>query len=65
MASLIASNMNNVPLNIVILNTISLNRVGEMARGKSSGPKPPEGYQTFAVADGNFLAADGEFYVKL
>jgi hypothetical protein len=28
-------------------------------------PDIPEGYETFVAFDGPFLAADGEFYVKL
>lgn len=28
-------------------------------------PDLPEGYETFVAFDGSFLAADGDFYVKL
>lgn len=65
--------MNNVLLNVIRLNQVPLNHVGDVAvSGGSSGggggaPEGdvPDGYELFLVADGIFSAADGEFYVKL
>lgn len=65
--------MNNVLLNVIRLNQVPLNHVGDVAviNGSSGGggntPEGdvPDGYELFYVADGIFSAADGEFYVKL
>ena len=35
--------------------------VGDVPKGN----KEPEGYTLFIAADGPFIAADGDFYVKL
>lgn len=72
-----AQAMNKVLLNVIHLNSVPLNLVGTMRSGGSGGggggdvpdvpiePDIPEGYETFVAFDGPFLAADGEFYVKL
>ena len=57
--------MNRISLNVVHLNSVPLNLVGQMRIGGSGGEKAPEGYEMFVTADGDFLASDGEFYVKL
>ena len=59
--------MDRISLNIIHLNSVPLNLVGTMRIGGSGGggEKAPEGYEMFVTADGNFLASDGEFYVKL
>lgn len=65
--------MNKVFLNVIRLNSENLNLVGSMRighHGSGGGDTPvvpdaPEGYAVFMAADGAFLAADGEFYVKL
>jgi hypothetical protein len=61
--------MNNVLLNVIRLNQVPLNHVGDVAVRGGGGNTPegnvPDGYELFLVADGIFSAADGEFYVKL
>jgi hypothetical protein len=61
--------MNKVLLNVVSLNHVALNLVGNTRRGASGGggggSDIPEGYEAFLALDGAFSAADGEFYVKL
>lgn len=66
-------------LNSIRLNSVFLNGVMPLLkRGQGGGggdvpdvpdvpvePDIPEGYETFVAFDGPFLAADGEFYVKL
>ena len=60
--------MNTVLMNTVTLNQISLNLVGTKTRkgnsGGEGGTDVPVGYDLFMAADGDFLAADGELYVK-
>ena len=49
-------------------NTIRANRAANIIgdRKKGGGSVAPQGYETIAMADGvQFLAADGEFYVKI
>lgn len=57
-------------LNSIRLNSVSLNIVGSGAKKRGSGgggggSDVPDGYEVFMTNDGPFLAADGEFYVKL
>ena len=62
--------MNKVIMNVIPLNSISLNVIGQMVtRGKGGGGEPvpdiPDGYGQFMAMDGVFSASDGDFYVKL
>lgn len=60
--------MNIVRLNTVSLNQVRLNLVGLPSRkrgGGSGGGDVPEGYETFDVTDGVFEVTEGELYVKL
>ena len=61
--------MNKVFLNVIRLNSVPLNLVGNARRGTGGsgggGSDIPEGYEAFLAMDGAFSAADGEFYVKL
>ena len=56
-------------MNIIPLNNISLNAIGQMVtRGKGGGgdepvPDIPTGYELFLAYDGEFLTANGELYV--
>lgn len=73
--------MNKVLLNVISINQSLLNLVPPIVRKSKAdsgggggggdvpdvpvGPDIPEGYETFVAFDGSFLAADGDFYVKL
>lgn len=60
--------MNKVLLNVVSLNQVALNIVGERkGKGGGGGGKAPEGYEVFVLADGSTLmTADGSrFCVKI
>lgn len=73
--------MNKVLLNVISLNHSYLNLVTPIARKVRTGgggggdvpdvpdvpvgPDIPEGYEAFMAFDMPFLAADGDFYVKL
>ena len=60
-------------LNSIRLNTVFFNGIVSITKKAQSGgggdvpvePDIPEGYETFVAFDGPFLAADGDFYVKL
>lgn len=63
-------------LNSIRLNSVFLNGVMPLLkRGQGGGggdvpdvpiePDVPSGYEVFFASDGPFLAADGDFYVKL
>lgn len=65
--------MNKVLLNVISINQSLLNLVPPIVKkskansggGGGDVPDVPDGYETFVAFDGPFLAADGEFYVKL
>lgn len=70
--------MNKVLLNVISINQSLLNLVPPIVRkskANSGGggdvpdvpiePDVPSGYEVFFASDGPFLAADGDFYVKL
>ena len=57
-----------IEMNTIRLNVRSLGVVGERkgkggSGGGGGGSDTPAGYDLFEAADGDFLAADGEFYV--
>lgn len=58
--------MNVLNTNKAGLNTIGLNMMGVVTirKGASEPSDVPTGYDLFMAADGDFSAADGEFYVK-
>lgn len=59
--------MNTIHFNRIGLNTVSLNNVGGGMRKSAQGGSTddvPAGYDIFMASDGDFLAADGELYVK-
>lgn len=62
--------MNIVRLNTTapdgVMNQVFLNLVGiKSKREDVPSGDIPAGYETFLATDGDFLAADGELYVKL
>lgn len=68
--------LNSIRLNSVFLNGVMpLLKRGQGGGGGSGGggdvpdvpiePDVPSGYEVFFASDGPFLAADGDFYVKM